>query len=91
MNRNDLVDIIARENEVSKAVASGMVTSAINAITDALKEGDSVQLIGFGSFKVTHREERIGRNPQTGDSIVIAASNVARFTPGKALKDAINE
>jgi len=66
-----------------------MFESTLDGITDALKEGDQVQLIGFGTFKVNHRAARTGRNPKTGDEIQIAAANVPAFVAGKALKDSV--
>ena len=65
------------------------LTGQNHLLSGALKEGDSVQLVGFGTFKVNHRAERTGRNPQTGKEIKIAAANVPAFTAGKALKDAV--
>jgi DNA-binding protein HU-beta len=89
MNKSDLV------NEVAKAVktkkdAQAAVDSVFSAITQALQKEDSVTVVGFGTFKVSKRSARKGRNPQTGAEIHIAASNAARFVPGKALKDALN-
>ncbi|AWK40455.1 DNA-binding protein HU-alpha [Enterobacter hormaechei] len=89
MNKTELVDAIAESTELTKAQAKAALESTLNAITESLKAGDSVQLVGFGTFKVNHRAERTGRNPQTGKEITIAAANVPAFSAGKALKDAV--
>ncbi len=91
MNKNDLVAAVAQATDTSKADAAKVVDGVFNAITDALKSGDVVQLIGFGSFRVADRAARQGRNPQTGATIQIAASKQPKFKAGKALKDAVNE
>lgn len=80
---------IADKAELSKTQAKAALESTLAAITESLKEGDAVQLVGFGTFKVNHRAERTGRNPQTGKEIKIAAANVPAFVSGKALKDAV--
>ena len=90
MNKSELIDAIASGADVSKASAGRALDSAIGAITGALKRGDSVSLVGFGTFSVKHRAARAGRNPQTGAEIQIAAANVPSFKAGKALKDAVN-
>lgn len=90
MNRNELVERIASENDVSKTLASAMLTSFTSAVVEAVSEGDTVQIIGFGSFKSTERAARIGRNPRTGEDLEIAASTAPRFVAGKAFKDAVN-
>ena len=90
MNKSELIDAIASGADVSKASAGRALDSAIGAITGALKSGDSVSLVGFGTFSVKHRAARAGRNPQTGAGIQIAAANVPSFKAGKALKDAVN-
>jgi nucleoid DNA-binding protein len=89
VNKKDLV------NEVAKAVgtkkdAQLAVDCVFSAISDALSKGDTVTLVGFGTFKATKRAARKGRNPQTGEPISIKARKVPKFTPGKALKDAVN-
>mgnify|MGYP000069372680 CR=1 FL=1 len=89
MNKTELVDAIAAKADMSKAQAKVALEEILNAITQSLKEGDQVQLVGFGTFKVNHRAGRTGRNPQTGAEIAIAASNVPAFVAGKALKDAV--
>ena len=90
MNKSDLIEHIAQQADISKAGASRALEAAIDAITDALKNGDSVSLVGFGTFVATEREARTGRNPRTGDAIKIDKAKVPKFRPGKALKDALN-
>ncbi len=90
MNKAELIDALADSAELSKASAARALDSAIEIITKALKKGDSVTLVGFGTFSVRKRAARIGRNPRTGESIKIKASKVPGFKAGKALKDAIN-
>ncbi|MCE1813495.1 DNA-binding protein HU-alpha, partial [Enterobacter hormaechei] len=87
MNKTELVDAIAAGADLTKTQAKAALESTLNAITESLKNGDAVQLVGFGTFKVNHRAERTGRNPQTGKEIKIAAANVPAFSAGKALKD----
>ncbi|WP_026960632.1 nucleoid-associated protein HU-beta [Aliagarivorans taiwanensis] len=90
MNKAQLVDKIAEGADISKAAAGRALDSLIEAVADSLKEGDSVALVGFGTFQVKERSARTGRNPQTGQEIQIAAANVPSFKAGKALKDAVN-
>ncbi|MCH1492268.1 MAG: HU family DNA-binding protein [Luminiphilus sp.] len=90
MNKNDLIDAIAEEADLSKASAGRALDAAINAITGALKNQDTVSLVGFGTFSVKHRAAREGRNPRSGETIQIRASNAPAFKAGKALKDAVN-
>ncbi len=90
MNKNELIDAIADEADLSKASAGRALDAAINAITAALKNQDTVSLVGFGTFSVKHRAAREGRNPRSGETIQIAASNAPAFKAGKALKDAVN-
>jgi|TARA_X000000368_G_scaffold220912_1_gene174393 DNA-binding protein HU-beta len=90
VNKSELIDAIASGADVSKASAGRALDSAIGAIMGALKSGDSVSLVGFGTFSVKHRAARSGRNPQTGAEIQIAAANVPSFKAGKALKDSVN-
>ena len=90
MNRNDLVAAVAQAADSSKADAAKAVDGVLDAITGALKSGDSVQLVGFGSFSVANRAARQGRNPQTGAVIQIAASKQPKFKAGTALKAAVN-
>ena len=90
MNKSELIDHIAQQADISKAAASRALEAAIDAITDTLKNGDSVSLVGFGTFVATERAARTGRNPRTGVKIKIAEAKVPKFRPGKALKDALN-
>ena len=90
MNKAELIDAIADSADISKAAASRALDAVINSITDTLKEGNQVSLVGFGTFSVKERAERTGRNPQTGAPIKIAAAKVPGFKPGKVLKDAVN-
>jgi Bacterial nucleoid DNA-binding protein len=85
-----LIDAIADGADISKASAGKALDSVLEAITGALKKGDQVSLVGFGTFSVKHRPARTGRNPQTGKEIQIAAANVPGFKAGKSLKDAVN-
>jgi DNA-binding protein HU-beta len=90
VNKSDLIDHIALQADISKASATRALESALAAVQAALQKGDSVSLVGFGTFEVGHREARIGRNPRTGAEIKIAPAKVPKFRPGKALKDALN-
>ncbi len=90
MNKNELIDAIAEEADLSKASAGRALDAAINAITGALSKQDTVSLVGFGTFSVKHRAAREGRNPRSGETIQIKASNAPGFKAGKALKDAVN-
>ena len=90
MNKAELIESIANTADLSKASAGRALDAAIEAITKALKKGDTITLVGFGTFSVRHRKARMGRNPRTGEEIQIKASKVPGFKPGKALKDAIN-
>ena len=89
MNKAELISAVAANADVSKKEAEAVVTAALDVITAALKEGEKVQLVGFGSFEVKARAARVGRNPKTKESIEIPASKVPVFKAGKALKDAI--
>jgi DNA-binding protein HU-beta len=89
MNKTDLVNSVAEAGQLSKKDAGKAVDAVFEAILNALKDGEKVQLIGFGNFEVRERAARKGRNPQTGAEIEIAASKVPAFKPGKALKDAV--
>ncbi|MDD1783849.1 DNA-binding protein HU-alpha [Enterovibrio sp. ZSDZ35] len=89
MNKTNLIDLIAEKADLSKAQAKAALEATLAGIEGALKDGDQVQLIGFGTFKVNQRAARTGRNPQTGQEIQIAAANVPAFVAGKALKDAV--
>lgn len=90
MNKSELIDVVASNAGVTKASAGQAVEATLDAIADALKSGDSVALVGFGTFSVRERGARTGRNPRTGESIQIAASRVPAFKAGKALKDAVS-
>jgi len=89
MIKTELIAEVAEKAEMSKKDAETAVTAAINAITEALRRGEKVQLVGFGSFEVKTRAERMGRNPQTKEPIPIPASKAPVFKAGKALKDAV--
>lgn len=90
MNKGEFVDAVAAKGEMSKADAANAVDAVLDVVTDAMKEGDQVTLVGFGTFLVRKREARTGRNPRTGEPLEISASNVPSFKAGKALKDAVN-
>lgn len=90
MNKSELIDAVAEAADLSKASAGRALDAVVDAITESLQEGDSVALVGFGTFQVKERAARTGRNPQTGESIEIKAAKVPSFKPGKALKDALN-
>jgi len=89
MNKTELVAAVAAKAGLSKKDADAAVSATIGAITDALKADDKVALVGFGTFEVRARAARMGKNPQTGEAIKIAASKVPAFKAGKALKDAL--
>jgi DNA-binding protein HU-beta len=91
VNKSELIDRIAASSDISKAAASRALDAALDAITNSLKQADPVALVGFGTFTVRDRAARIGRNPQTGAPIQIAAAKVPAFKPGKALKQALNQ
>ena len=90
MNKAELIEAIAESADLSKASATRALDAVIDSVTNALKAGDQVSLVGFGTFAVKERSARTGRNPQTGQPIEIAAAKVPGFKPGKALKDAVN-
>ena len=90
MNKVDLVSAVAKQAELSKKDAGLAVEAVFDAISEALEKGDKVQLIGFGTFDVSERAAREGRNPRTGETMKIAASKAPRFNAGKALKDRVN-
>lgn len=90
MNKNDLVAAVAEAAGLSKADANKAVDAVFDGITGALKKGDEVRLVGFGTFGVAERAASEGRNPRTGEKITIAASKQPKFKPGKGLKDALN-
>lgn len=90
MNKSELIDAVADNAEISKAAAQRAVDTVFDSIKTTLSKGDSVMLVGFGTFSVGDRAARTGRNPRTGEDIVIAASRVPKFKAGKDLKDAVN-
>ena len=90
VNKSELIDAIAESADISKAAAGRALDAAVNAVKGALKKGDMVTLVGFGSFYVGKRAARTGRNPRTGAAIKIKAAKVPKFRAGKALKDAVN-
>ena len=90
MNKSELIDAIAASADIPKAAAGRALDAVIESIEGALKEGDQVALVGFGTFSVKERAARTGRNPQTGTPIEIAAAKIPSFKAGKALKDAVN-
>lgn len=90
MNKTEFVDAIAERADVPKSDAAKIVDALVEVVGDQLKKGEQITLVGFGTFLVSKREARKGRNPRTGEEIEIAASNVPRFKPGKALKESIN-
>jgi len=90
MNKADLIDRIAAGCNISKSTAATAIDTTVESITSALKKGDRVALIGFGTFSVSQRKARNGRNPQTGATIKIPARKVAKFTPGNELRKAIH-
>lgn len=90
MNKTELVEAMADAADISKAAAGRALDGMVEAITNALKEGDQVSVVGFGSFSVRERAARTGRNPQTGATMEIKASKNPSFKAGKALKDAVN-
>jgi DNA-binding protein HU-beta len=90
MNKAELIEAMAESADISKAAAGRALDGMVEAITKAMKEGDTLSLVGFGTFSVKERAAREGRNPQTGETIQIKASRIPSFKAGKALKDAIN-
>jgi DNA-binding protein HU-beta len=91
MQKSDLVVKIAEEAGISKAAADRALDSLLTNLSKALKKGDRVSLIGFGTFSVSKRSARMGRNPQTGEAIKIKAAKIPKFSAGKTLKDAVNK
>ncbi len=90
MNRNELVEAVASKSDMRKSEASRAVDAVFESITEALKSGDEVRLVGFGTFSVASRAASEGRNPRTGEKIHIAASKQPKFKPGKGLRDSLN-
>ena len=89
MNKSELIDAIAASADIPKAAASRALDAMVESVTESLKQGDSVSLVGFGTFSVKERAARTGRNPQTGQPIEISAAKVPSFKAGKALKDSL--
>ena len=90
MNKNDLIANVASSAGLSKSDATRSIESLLDTITNSLKRGEKVSIVGFGNFSITDRKATVGRNPRTGESIQIPASKRPKFTVGKALKDAVN-
>ena len=91
MNKSELIDAIAASADIPKAVAGRALDAVIESVTGALKAGDSVVLVGFGTFAVKERAARTGRNPKTGQSVPLDGKFVPHFKPGKELRDRVNE
>ena len=89
MNKTELINAVAEKADLSKKDAEAAITATVDAITEALTQGEKVQLVGFGSFEVKTRAARVGRNPKTGEEIPIAEAKLPVFKAGKALKDAV--
>ena len=89
MNKTELIDHIAKQADISKAAAGRALEAIVGGIRHSLKKGNSVPLVGFGTFTVSKRAARTGRNPRTGAAIKIKAARVPKFRPGKALKDSV--
>jgi DNA-binding protein HU-beta len=90
VNKSDLIEHIAKEADLSKASAARALDAFVSGITETLKQGSEVSLVGFGTFAVADREARTGRNPKTGEALEIKAAKIPKFRPGKGLKDALN-
>lgn len=90
MNKAELIETVAQSADISKSEATRAVDAVTQAITDTLKKEEQVSIVGFGTFSLRKRAARSGRNPRTGETISIKASNVPGFKPGKGLKDAVN-
>ena len=90
MNKTEFINAVAAKGEIDKKAAEKAVNAVFGAVADALKSGDKIQLVGFGTFEVAERAARTGKNPQTGEAIKIPASKAPKFKAGKALKDVVN-
>ncbi|MDH3468927.1 MAG: HU family DNA-binding protein [Gammaproteobacteria bacterium] len=90
MNKAELIDLVADSSDLSKSAAARAVDAVFDGITSSLRGGGTVTMVGFGTFSVSARSARTGRNPRTGETIQIAASKTPKFKAGKALKDAVN-
>lgn len=91
MKKTELVAAVAEKSNLSKKDAEAAVNAVVAAVSEALTKGESVQLVGFGTFEVRERSEKVCRNPRTGESMTVAATKVPAFKAGKALKDAVAE
>ena len=91
MNKSDLINAVASKAELTKKDAEAAVSAVISSISEALASGESVQLVGFGTFEVRDRAAKQGRNPKTGEPITVPAAKVPAFQAGKALKDSVNK
>lgn len=89
MNKTDLIDHIAKQADLSRAAAGRALEAAVSGVRASLKKGNSVTIVGFGTFTVRRRAARTGRNPRTGAAIKIKAAKLPKFRPGKALRDAV--
>lgn len=90
MNKTELIDIIVKENDISKAAAGRILSTVLETIVKTVAKKQDVQLLGFGTFKASKRAARTGKNPRTGEAIKIAAATVPKFTPGASFKTAVN-
>lgn len=90
MNKAQLIDAMEKNSDLNKKQAGAALEAFVSSVTEALKDGDRISLVGFGSFSVDKRDARMGRNPRTGEEIQIAAKNVVKFKPGAGLSDAVN-
>jgi DNA-binding protein HU-beta len=90
MNKSELIEAVASAADLTKADAGRAIDATVAAITNTLSKGESLSLIGFGTFSISHRAARAGRNPRTGETIQIKAAKLPKFKAGKALKDAVN-
>ena len=90
MNKTELIDAMASKTGLTKKNAEAALNAFIETVSEQLAQGDKISLVGFGTFEVTERAEREGRNPQTGETMKIAASKAPKFKAGKALKDSVN-
>lgn len=90
MNKTELISAMSEKSDLSKKDVAAAVEAFVEVVTEELKKGEKIQLVGFGTFEVSKRAARTGRNPQTKETIEIPASNAPKFKAGKALKDAVN-
>lgn len=90
MNKTQLIDVVAEKSGLSKVQTHEALDAILDALRDVLVEGESINLVGFGTFKINHRNPRVGRNPRTKEEIKIPATDVPAFVPGKPLKEAVN-